>query len=511
MDDFDDYYAILGTSRGVTGKDIKKAYLDKCFILHPDRLQGAPESARRLAEQELVRVNKAYEVLSDTQKRQAYDIKWVAHKDKPRPVVEPSKIQFKNMRPGETRSASFVIRNTGGPYSNISIPNPDTWVRLIKWHSLSNTDELPLQVSIEAEGPNTGNQFNETIKIKLDNEESNLPVIMQMRKETCNPLGRIFKKKKDGKIKRKKKSQYQIPNWLKALLFIFPFSVIGLGISILVGVYIPFWILLGFSLFYSIDKWLYYPTRKHKSVGKLYRLLLNLSILSLLGLTIWSGIELFSQRFLHNPIVGSLIFLLEIVFFIWFSRVVSKNSWRWPSMKLTMFSLICLFIIFSFSGVQPMAGYKDAAINKIMSLINEQIIKADERSIAEENARAIEKSEMDTLGVVSEYDFYKVYVVLFNEFRSENGRQPLVFDSTLNKLAAKRAVEISQLGNFSHEGIEQYNLGENIAMMAYSSDSANDLIEQWATSPGHRSNMLLSSYYSTGFAKNGKYAVQIFE
>ena len=28
-------------------------------------------------------------------------------------------------------------------------------------------------------------------------------------------------------------------------------------------------------------------------------------------------------------------------------------------MKLTVFSLICLFVIFAFAGVQPMAGYKD--------------------------------------------------------------------------------------------------------------------------------------------------------
>jgi len=56
-----------------------------------------------------------------------------------------------------------------------------------------------------------------------------------------------------------------------------------------------------------------------------------------------------------------------------------------------------------------------------------------------------------------------------------------------------------------------FPIGENIAMMAYSSDTASDLIELWASSPGHRSNMLSYSYHRTGFAKNGKYAVQIFD
>jgi len=509
MDNFDDYYAILGAGRGATQKDIKKAYLDRCFILHPDRLQGAPESAKRLAEQELLRVNKAYEVLGDTKRRQAYDIEWVAHKDKPKPIVEPSKIQFKNMMPGETKSASFIVRNAGGPYNSLSIPNPETWVRLTKWHSLSANDELPLQVSIEVEGSDKGNEFNETIKVKLDNEEARLPVMMQMRKETRNLLERTFRKKKgDVKNKREQKSNYQIPNWLKALLFIFSFSVIGLGISFLVGVYIPFWISFGFAVIHSIEKWLYYPTKKHKSIGKLYRLLLNLSILVLLGLIIWSGIQLFSRRFLYSELVGSLIFILEIVFFIWILRVVTKNSWRWPSMKLTVFSLICLFLVFSFAGVQPMAGYKDVAIRTINNFINEQKLKAEGKEIAEENRRVAEK---DAAGVAGEYDFYKDYVNLFNQFRSENSSSSLVFDTALNKLAVERAFEISQPSNFNHEGIKKFNYGENIAMMAYSSDSAIDLVKQWASSPGHRSNMLSSTYHKTGFAKNGRYAVQIFD
>jgi ABC-type Fe3+-siderophore transport system permease subunit len=34
-------------------------------------------------------------------------------------------------------------------------------------------------------------------------------------------------------------------------------------------------------------------------------------------------------------------------------------------MKLTVFSLICLFLIFAFAGVQPMTDYKNVAIDKI--------------------------------------------------------------------------------------------------------------------------------------------------
>jgi hypothetical protein len=165
-----------------------------------------------------------------------------------------------------------------------------------------------------------------------------------------------------------KKSNYKSRDWLIALLFIFGFCIVGLGVSILSGSFIPLWLMFGFSVIYSIEKWLYYFTRKYKGIGKLYRFLLNLSILSLLSLLVWTGIKLFSQQFVQSSLVGSLVFLAEFIFFIWIWKIVAKNSWRWPSMKLTVFTLICLGVIFAFAGVQPMAGYKDKTVSYFSSI-----------------------------------------------------------------------------------------------------------------------------------------------
>jgi len=168
--------------------------------------------------------------------------------------------------------------------------------------------------------------------------------------------------------------------WLIALLFVFSFSICGWVISLFVGSFVPFWILFGFSSIYSIEKWLSYIIRKHKGIGKLYRLFLNLSILSLLGLIIWSGIKLFSRQFVHSPLTGSLIFFAEFILFIWMWRVIAKNGWRWPSMKLTVFSLICLFLIFAFAGVPPMSVYKDNLVTNWNTFLAE---REDERKQAE--------------------------------------------------------------------------------------------------------------------------------
>jgi curved DNA-binding protein CbpA len=370
MEDFVDYYSILSTTYEATEKDIKKAYINKCFILHPDRLQGAPESAKKIAEQELVKVNKAYEILSNVKKRKDYDNQWITQKNKPKPVIEPTKIQLKGMKPKEIRNASFIVRNAGGPYDKISIPNPNTWVRLKKWNSLSNTDELPLQVNIEVEAPDTGKKHFETFRIKLDNEEAQLPVIIDMQNKSLSLINGMLKKIKHDYEDNQNKKNTKISKELKALLLVVSLTILSLGVGFLIKTLIPLWILLGFSTIYSIEKWLFYPTRKYKFIGKMYKLLLNLSILSLFSLTIWSGVELFSKRFPYSPLVASLIFIFEIVIFIWLWKVVSKNSWRWPSMKLTVFSLVCLFMVFSFSGVQPMADLKNAFFDNMKSLFH---------------------------------------------------------------------------------------------------------------------------------------------
>ncbi|MBA3678919.1 DnaJ domain-containing protein [Candidatus Saccharibacteria bacterium] len=60
-----DYYEILGVSKGATQDEIKKAFRKKAIELHPDKDTGDEAKFKELGE--------AYEVLGNTEKRQAYD------------------------------------------------------------------------------------------------------------------------------------------------------------------------------------------------------------------------------------------------------------------------------------------------------------------------------------------------------------------------------------------------------------------------------------------------------
>jgi molecular chaperone DnaJ len=63
-----DYYEILGLTRDAAEADVKKAYRRLAMKHHPDRNPGQPE-----AEAQFKEAKEAYEVLSDKDKRAAYD------------------------------------------------------------------------------------------------------------------------------------------------------------------------------------------------------------------------------------------------------------------------------------------------------------------------------------------------------------------------------------------------------------------------------------------------------
>ncbi|ANQ05964.1 Heat shock protein [Plasmodium coatneyi] len=68
----EDYYAILGVPRDATDLEIKKAYRKLTMKWHPDR-HVDPEY-KKIAEEKFKIVLEAYEVLSDENKRQIYDL-----------------------------------------------------------------------------------------------------------------------------------------------------------------------------------------------------------------------------------------------------------------------------------------------------------------------------------------------------------------------------------------------------------------------------------------------------
>ena len=195
MSDIEDYYQILGIERSASAKDIKDAYLYKVHILHPDRMSMMPERIRIQAEEDLKKVNKAYEVLSDIRRRAQYDMRTFGSvepvvssyqetkaKGKPKLEIYPKSIFFDKALPYVKQKGSFYVRNVGGAYSKIMISTPPQWIKFMRTKSLYPNSKLPMQVDIEAIAIDWGKTISSKIKVRLDETE----VVVEIKLRTQN-------------------------------------------------------------------------------------------------------------------------------------------------------------------------------------------------------------------------------------------------------------------------------------------------------------------------------------
>jgi len=98
------------------------------------------------------------------------------------------------------------------------------------------------------------------------------------------------------------------------------------------------------------------------------------------------------------------------------------------------------------------------------------------------------------------------YETLFNQYRADNGKEPLIFTDDLNKCAALRLEEIKV--NFSHDsaGDITSHVAENLVKGIRNNKEA---LLCWIDSPIHELNLLSNNVY-TGYAIGKGYAVQLF-
>ena len=119
--------------------------------------------------------------------------------------------------------------------------------------------------------------------------------------------------------------------------------------------------------------------------------------------------------------------------------------------------------------------------------------------------------------------FEQEVIRLVNEIRAENGLSTLTYDWELARVARYKSQDMKDNNYFSHTspvygspfqmmksfGISYRSAGENIAK-GYATPEA--VVEGWMNSPGHRANILNSSFthIGVGYVADGRYWTQMF-
>jgi len=120
------------------------------------------------------------------------------------------------------------------------------------------------------------------------------------------------------------------------------------------------------------DKHERYPVKdKANFQKKIIKTLFCITAIAIFIFLIWSAFFVF-QRKAHpiwglNPIVGAVAILLGILVLILNIRVLRSHPYRWtaPSFKLVLATLVVIFLVCAFAGVEPLSGYKDDAISGV--------------------------------------------------------------------------------------------------------------------------------------------------
>ena len=120
-------------------------------------------------------------------------------------------------------------------------------------------------------------------------------------------------------------------------------------------------------------------------------------------------------------------------------------------------------------------------------------------------------------------DYEMEVIRLVNEIRVQNGLKELTYDWELSRVARYKSQDMKDNKYFSHTsptygspfdmiknfGITYRSAGENIAM-GYKTPQA--VVDGWMNSPGHRANILNSSFtrIGVGYVASGNYWTQMF-
>jgi len=229
-----------------------------------------------------------------------------------------------------------------------------------------------------------------------------------------------------------------------------------------------------------------------------YKLFLNLLVLALFGFIIWSAVKLFSGGFLNSPLVGSLVFFVEIVAFVLLCRHTRANKWRPPSIVMTALVIIAMLAIMAFAGVQPISNYKDKLVSNISEFLKSNNNQSEITSTipntentqedTQYESKNINQSNTDIDGRAAKIE--QEVLALVNGIRADRKTPVLVWDDNLYIHSKNHTREMAEIKQLFHTDVGMPYAENCWGGEGSTNWDANTIVNSWMNSDFHRTWLL---------------------
>jgi ribosomal protein L24E len=178
----EDCYDTLGVHPEASQDVIKVTWKRLAKIYHSDAMSGAASRDVLAAQEKLKKINEAYDLLKDTDRRRTYDQWRTLRSQPPRPTITPSNLNFGAVPPGELRTERVVIDNRGGPVTgeiNFSLANDPSSFSL----AIGETNGFPISVdiSIDTSDFSSDQSVRDTFTVTLDGISAEASLLAHIR------------------------------------------------------------------------------------------------------------------------------------------------------------------------------------------------------------------------------------------------------------------------------------------------------------------------------------------
>jgi len=186
-----DLYDLLGVPKSADSEDIRKAYLIRTQVVHPDRFNRAQQAAEWLQANDMLReLNEAYGVLSDPAKRARYDSSF-AEAGPGRHSGEAEEPAHPGSEPASSSPRGSEPDPNGGAVEGFPQLCRDIWLTCWQQIQAGPGDAAKRLLAFEAAYTDYQRRASPWLPIILDNHRGNTPAIVRARNAAAQCLSSL--------------------------------------------------------------------------------------------------------------------------------------------------------------------------------------------------------------------------------------------------------------------------------------------------------------------------------